>query len=69
MSDTALEQRVAALEEKVDALSEKIISPPVEKDWRSTVGMFAGDALMKKIDEEGRKIRQADREQAERDHS
>jgi len=38
-----------------------------QKDWRSTVGMFTNDPVMKQIQEEGRKIRQADREQALRD--
>jgi hypothetical protein len=69
MSDTTLEQRVATLEQKVADLMDKVLSPPVEKDWRSTIGMFAGDSVMKEIDEEGRKIREADREQARRDHS
>jgi hypothetical protein len=40
----------------------------VKKDWRGTIGMFSGDAAMKEIQEEGRKIREADREQAQRDH-
>ena len=35
-------------------------TPALEKDWRSTLGMFSGDALMKEIDEEGRRIRQAE---------
>src|SRR6516164_7382763 len=30
-------------------------------DWRSTIGMFAGDPVMKQIIEEGRRIREADR--------
>jgi hypothetical protein len=34
--------------------------PPRTKDWRSTLGMFSGDALMKEIDEEGRRIRKAE---------
>jgi hypothetical protein len=66
MSDAALEQRVAALETKLADLMQRVLSPPIEKDWRSTVGMFAGDSLMKAIDEEGRKIREAEREQAQR---
>jgi hypothetical protein len=35
------------------------------KDWRSTLGMFAGDDVMKEIIEEGRKIRERDREQSQ----
>lgn len=34
--------------------------PAPAKDWRSTLGMFSGDALMKEIDEEGRRIREAE---------
>jgi hypothetical protein len=69
MADTMLEQRVATLERKVAELTERVLSPEVQEDWRSTVGMFAGNALMKEIDEEGRQIREADREQARRDRS
>ena len=69
MAETMLEKRVAALEKKVAELTERALSPPVREDWRSTVGMFAGNALMKEIDEEGRRIREADREQARRDRS
>jgi hypothetical protein len=34
-----------------------------QKDWRSTVGMLAGDDVMKEIIKEGRKDRERDREQ------
>ena len=70
MSDrtTALEQRVDTLEKQVAELMQRILAPPPEKDWRSTIGMFAGDPLMKEIQEEGRKIREAEREEARRDH-
>ena len=42
--------------------------PPLAqpRDWRSTIGMFGGDEIMKQIDEEGRKIREKDREKARR---
>ena len=69
MSNTTLDERVAALEQTVAELIEKVLSPPAEKDWRSTIGVFSGNALMKEIDEEGRKIREADREQTRCDHS
>ncbi len=70
MSDvsTKLEDRVEMLEKQVAELMERILAPPPEKDWRSTIGMFANDPLMKEIDEEGRKIREADREQFRRDN-
>ena len=65
MSQLTLDQRVAALEQEVARLSklqngERRASA---KDWRSTLGMFAGDPVMKEIIEEGRKIRERDREQ------
>lgn len=31
------------------------------RDWRSVVGMFDNNDFMKQVDEEGRKIREADR--------
>ncbi|HEV2970912.1 MAG TPA: hypothetical protein VGY55_13150 [Pirellulales bacterium] len=65
MYQPTLDQRVAALEQEVARLSK--LQPgerrPPEKDWRSTLGMFAGDPVMKEIIEEGRKIREIDREQ------
>jgi hypothetical protein len=32
-----------------------------KKSWRNTIGTFAGNPIAKAIDEEGRKIRQAER--------
>ena len=63
MSQQTLEQRVAALEQQVARLSNLLPGEklPPEKDWRSTLGMFANDPIMKEIDEEGRKIREEDR--------
>jgi hypothetical protein len=60
MSEPTLDERVAALEREVARLSNRIAG----KDWRSTIGMFAGDPIMQEIIEEGRKIRERDREQA-----
>jgi hypothetical protein len=62
---TTLEERVAALEETVARLLSQSDSVVAKKDWRSTVGMFADDPIMKEIDEEGRRIREADRQQAQ----
>jgi hypothetical protein len=45
MSEPSLDERVAALEREVARLSNRIASP----DWRSTIGMFAGDPIMKEI--------------------
>jgi hypothetical protein len=59
MSNSAtLEERVAVLESKVEQLAR---GSRRQKDWRRTLGMFAGDELMKEINAEGRKIREADR--------
>lgn len=69
MANTTLEERVTTLERQVAGLMERILAPPPEKDWRSTIGMFANDPVMREIQEEGRKIREADREQFRRDRS
>ena len=65
MFQPTLDQRVAALEQEVARLSKRQPDGKQarEKDWRSTFGMFASDPIMKEIIEEGRKIRQQDREQ------
>ena len=66
MSQQTLEERVATLEHQVEQLTKRLLpgeKRPPEKDWRSTVGMFANDPIMKEIIEEGRKIRELDREQ------
>ncbi len=53
MSQQTLEDRVAALEKTVARLVSQREPPP--KDWRSTIGMFADDPVMKEIQEEGRR--------------
>lgn len=57
-----LEGRVAALEATVAQLLAQTDAVVAKKDWRSTLGMFADDPIMKAIDEEGRRIREADRQ-------
>src|SRR5207248_5706764 len=47
-----LNRRVADLEQELAALKRQVEAGPV-KDWRSTVGMFTGDDVMKAIFEEG----------------
>ena len=60
MADLAtIEDRIAALESKVDQLLSTDSVPAGHKDWRKTVGRFAGDELMKEIDAEGSKLRAA----------
>lgn len=66
MLEPTLDQRVAVLEQEVALLAQLL---PIEtnsnvKNWRSTLGMFAGDPVMKEIIDEGRAIRERDREQS-----
>ncbi len=37
-----------------------------DKDWRRTLGMFTGDELMKRIDDQALKYREADRKKSRR---
>lgn len=67
MSQPTLEERVAALEQTVARLLTQRPAPG-PNDWRSTIGMFKDDPVMKEIQEEGRKIREADREQFRREN-
>lgn len=60
-----LEQRVAALEKNMARLLQAQEQRPVFKDWRQAVGRFPGNELMKQIDEAGRAIREADRQNPE----
>jgi hypothetical protein len=65
MSDQPnISERVAALEKQVAWLTQlhRDDSGAGGDDWRSTIGMFAGDPIMKEIIEEGRKFRERDRE-------
>ncbi len=64
MTQPTLEERVTALEETVAQLLSQSASGDANKNWRSTLGMFADDAVMQAIDEEGRLIREADRHEA-----
>ncbi len=61
MAQGKLEERVAELERELAALKARVATLTPRSDWRSVVGMFAGDEVMKEILEEGRKIREEDR--------
>lgn len=58
----ALEKRVAALEALQKPDSRGII--PARRPWQSVVGMFEDNEFSRMVDEEGRKIRETEREQA-----
>jgi hypothetical protein len=49
MSETAIEQRLANLELQMKELLVRLGRTPRQKDWRRTVGMFAGDPGMERI--------------------
>ena len=67
MTRRKLEERIASLEETVAQLVAVAGPGKQNGDWRSTVGMFEGDPVMKEIQEEGRRLREADRHEAQRD--
>jgi hypothetical protein len=69
MSSITLEERVSALERQLSQLMRMSLRAPSEDAWKSTIGMFQDDPVMKEVQEEGRRIREADREQARRDYS
>ncbi len=62
MTQLTLEERVSALEDTVAALVSGVGRQ--KKDWKGTIGMFEGDAVIAEIQEEGRKIREAERRAA-----
>jgi hypothetical protein len=64
MSEPTLDQRVAILEQEVALLSKLIpYQNGDNKNWRSSLGMFADDPVIKEIIAEGKAIRELDRQQ------
>lgn len=57
----SLEKRIAELEERVDQLLPRKSKGIIWKDWRLAVGKIKRTEIQEAIDEEGRKIREADR--------
>lgn len=66
MATATLTKRVARLEKTVAELLSRQPREPGRDDWKSVVGMFDGDEMMKSIDEEGAAIRRAERRKARR---
>jgi glycine cleavage system aminomethyltransferase T len=73
MSDANFETRLNTLEQQVQDILARLAAPngngPRHRDWRDSLGMFDQSPMMRQIDEEGRRIRQQDREQVANDHS
>jgi len=63
MPPQSLEDRMSRVEKIVDELVQKAGSVEPPKDWRRTAGMFDDDPIMKEIIEEGRRLRELEREQ------
>jgi hypothetical protein len=61
MSEPSLEERIVKLEKMMDTVLQNLDVSSRKKDWRRTAGMFDGDPLMRKIIEEGQRIREEDR--------
>jgi len=62
-----LEQRVAELEIRYAELLQLVQNRPSRDAWRSVVGMFADDPDIETLHEETRRIREEDRQAAERE--
>jgi hypothetical protein len=62
MPELTLEGLARRLEEVERRLNEKEANGA--RDWRMAAGMFTGREFSKMVDEEGRKLREADREEA-----
>jgi hypothetical protein len=69
MSQVPLEERVSRLEQLYDdwLRGQLDLHEPRRDDWLKTVGMFADDPVIKEIIEEGRRVREQDREQTRTD--
>ena len=66
MARSTLEERVMTLEHQVAELQTALANGTRPRDWRRTVGMFAGDDVMKRICDAALKSREEDRERARR---
>jgi hypothetical protein len=67
MAESTDRERIEKLEREVIKFTARLNMLEGKKDWRAVVGMFKGDDAMKEIDEAGRKIREAEREEAKRE--
>ena len=64
------EPTLESLAQRVDALERELKTQRAtesEKDWRRVVGIAGDSELMRQIDDEGRRILEAEREEARRE--
>ena len=64
------EPTLESLAERVDALERELRiqrTTATKKDWRRVVGIAGDSELMRQIDAEGQRIREAEREEARRE--
>ena len=64
------EPTLESLARRIDALERELRiqrSTESNKDWRRVVGIAGDSELMHQIDDEGRRIREAEREEARRE--
>jgi hypothetical protein len=58
---------MSSIEERVQKLEKAVFGPgsePGRDDWQKTVGMFRGDAAMKKLIDDVRDARETERDKA-----
>ncbi len=65
MAQPTFEERLEALEKAVAQLADRSQSVRDNEGWRGTIGMFTNDPVVQAIQEEGRKIREAERRDAQ----
>jgi hypothetical protein len=58
------ELTLESLAKRVEELERRLENQSPKKDWRLAAGMFTSSEFSRAVDEEGRKIREADREGA-----
>ena len=64
------EPTLESLAQRVDALERELRTQratETKKDWRRVVGIAGDSELMRQIDDEGRRIRETEREDARRE--
>ena len=66
MAQATLKERVERLERIVDEMQASARSEPGRDDWRASVGMFAGNAVAKKVIDAALRMREEERKQIRR---